>query len=161
MADSEATEERSILSMSSEPPQASRGSELPLHERRVRIDSLDDIVTARQQARDLASRVGFSKCNLTLIATAISEIGRNAVEYAKGAEVIISVIQDRTRTGVKIVVSDQGPGIADLSAVMRDGYSTVNRLGIGLPGTRRLMDEFEITSEVGLGTTVTMKKWAS
>ena len=161
MTDSEATEHRSILAMGSEIPHASQGTELPLHECRVRIDSLDDIVTARQQARHLASRVGFSKCNLTLIATAISEIGRNAVEYAQGAEVIISMIQDRTRMGVKIVVTDHGPGIADLSAVMRDGYSTMNRLGIGLPGTRRLMDEFEIASEVGFGTTVTMKKWAS
>ena len=160
MADSEVTEH---LPTAIELPQASRGKspELLLHDCRVRIESLDDIVTARQQARQLASRVGFSKCNLTLIATAISEIGRNAVEYAQGAEVIISVIHETSRKGVKIVVSDHGPGIADLSTVMRDGYSTVNRLGIGLPGTRRLMDEFEIASEVGVGTTVTMKKWAS
>src|SRR5713226_3468016 len=132
MTDSEATEDPPTLS-AVELAQASSGlgPDLLLHECRVRIDSLDDIVTARQQARQLASRVGFSKCNLTLIATAISEIGRNAVEFAQGGEVTISPIHDRARRGVKIVVTDHGPGIADLSTVMRDGYSTVNRLGIG------------------------------
>ena len=136
-------------------------SPYPADEFRVQIESLEDIVIARQQARHLASKLGFSKCNLTLIATAISEIARNAVEYANGGEVVITAISSGNRRGVKIVVSDRGPGIADIPSVMRDGYSTVNRLGIGLPGTRRLMDEFEVSSETGEGTTVTMKKWAS
>jgi serine/threonine-protein kinase RsbT len=130
-------------------------------EARVQIGSLDDIVAARQQGRALCAQLGFSNCNLTLIATAIFEIARNTLEYATCGEVIITPVRNGSREGVKIVVTDQGPGIADLSLVMRDGYSTGNGLGIGLPGTRRLMDEFEITSEIGTGTTVTMKKWAA
>lgn len=127
----------------------------------VEINSHDDIVTARQGARELAQRLGFSHCNITLIATAISEIARNMVEYAKKGEVIITEINRGSRSGVKITATDRGPGIADISTVMRDGYSTGKRLGIGLPGTKRLMDEFEITSVLGEGTTVTMKKWAA
>ena len=114
---------------------------------------------ARQQGRALASQVGFSSSNLTIIATAISEVARNIVEYAKEGEVILSLIHDTHKSGVQIVAADQGPGITDVSTVMRDGYTTGKGLGIGLPGARRLMDEFEIKSEVGKGTTVTMKKW--
>jgi serine/threonine-protein kinase RsbT len=125
----------------------------------VRILSSADIVTARQQGRALASQVGFSQSNLTIIATAISELARNIVEYAKEGEVIITLISDANKKGVEVVAMDQGPGIADVSTVMRDGYSTGKGLGIGLPGARRLMDEFEIASEVGKGTIVTMKKW--
>ncbi len=161
MPDSEACRlERVSAIQMSKPSRGAVADALP-DELRVQIESLDDIVTARQQARHLAARLGFSKCNLTLIATAISEIVRNAVEYAQGGEVVITPISNGNRRGVKIVVTDRGPGIADIAIVMRDGYSTVNRLGIGLPGTRRLMDEFEINSEVPGGTTVTMKKWAS
>jgi serine/threonine-protein kinase RsbT len=131
------------------------------NEVRVRIQSSLDIVAARQQGRALATVVGFSNSNLTIIATAISEVARNIVEYAKEGEVIIAVINDANRSGVKIIAQDRGPGIADISAVMRDGYSTGQGLGIGLPGARRLMDEFEIVSEINKGTTVTMKKWAT
>ena len=128
-------------------------------EARVRIQSSADIVTARQQGRSIAAEIGFSNSNLTIIATAISEIARNIVEYAKEGEAIISLINDGPRQGIQIVLSDEGPGIPDTSTVMRDGFSTGRGLGIGLPGARRLMDEFEIVSEVGRGTTVTMKKW--
>jgi serine/threonine-protein kinase RsbT len=127
----------------------------------VRIQTSADIVAARQQGRALASQAGFSHSNLTIIATAISEIARNIVEYAKEGEVIITLINDASKKGVEIVAADQGPGIADVSTVMRDGYSTGKGLGIGLPGARRLMDEFEIASEIGKGTTVTMKKWVA
>jgi len=126
---------------------------------RVRIQSSADIVLARQQGRALASQLGFSSSNLTIIATAISEVARNIVEYAKEGEVVLSLINDTNKNGVQIVAADSGPGIADISTVMRDGFTTGNGLGIGLPGARRLMDEFEISSEVGKGTTVTMKKW--
>jgi len=129
------------------------------HEVRVRIQSSADIVLARQQGRALASQIGFSSSNLTIIATAISEVARNIVEYAKEGEVILTLINDTNKKGVQIVAADQGPGIPDVSTVMRDGYTTGKGLGIGLPGARRLMDEFEIASEVGKGTTVTMKKW--
>jgi serine/threonine-protein kinase RsbT len=128
-------------------------------EARVRIQSSADIVTARQQGRSIASEIGFSNSNLTIIATAISEIARNIVEYAKEGEAVISLINDGPRQGIQIILSDEGPGIPDTSTVMRDGFSTGRGLGIGLPGARRLMDEFEIVSEVGRGTTITMKKW--
>ena len=128
-------------------------------EARVRIQSSADIVTARQQGRSIAAEIGFSNSNLTIIATAISEIARNIVEYAKEGEAVISLINDGPRQGIQIILSDEGPGIPDTSTVMRDGFSTGRGLGIGLPGARRLMDEFEIVSEVGRGTTITMKKW--
>jgi len=134
------------------------------HENQVhlRIASSADVVAARQQARALASRVGFSHSNLTVIATAVSEVVRNIVEYAKEGEVTITLInRGAYRKGVEIVAADQGPGIPEVSIVMRDGYSTRKGLGIGLPGARRLMDDFEIVSEVGKGTTVTMRKWVA
>src|SRR5262245_3875264 len=127
---------------------------------RVRIQTSADVVIARQQGRTLASRLGFSNSNLTIIATAISEVTRNIVEYAKEGEVRITLVENGSRRGVRIVASDRGPGIADVAIVMRDGYSTGQGLGIGLPGSRRLMDDFEIESTVGKGTTVTMTKWA-
>src|SRR5262245_61399562 len=131
------------------------------NEARVRIQSSGDIIIARQEGRTLASLVGFSNSDLAIIATALSEMARNIVEFAADGEVVITLINDAHRKGVKIVVSDKGPGIADLSAAMRDGYSTGKGLGMGLPGARRLMDEFEIVSEVNKGTTITMKKWAT
>jgi len=128
---------------------------------RVPIASLADIVAARQQGRELAAQMGFSSFNLTLIATAIAEVGRNIVDFAERGEMTISMIKNGTRQGVQIVATDQGPGIADISTAMRDGYSSTNGLGIGLPGAKRVMDEFEITSKPGQGTTVTMKKWTT
>jgi serine/threonine-protein kinase RsbT len=126
---------------------------------RVRIESSADIVVARQQGRALAAQAGFSTSHATIVATAISEVARNIVEYATEGDVTIALIAESARKGVQVVACDRGPGIADVSAVMRDGYSTGKGLGIGLPGARRLMDEFEIASEVGKGTTITMKKW--
>ena len=127
----------------------------------VRIQNSADIVAARQQGRALASQAGFSHSNLTIIATAISEVARNIVEYAKEGQVVITLITDASKRGVEIVASDAGPGIPDTTTVMRDGFSTGKGLGIGLPGARRLMDEFVICSSVGNGTTVTMKKWVA
>jgi len=129
------------------------------HEVRVRIGSSADVVVARRQARELATEAGFSLCDSTLITTAISEMSRNILEYAQHGEVTICILKNGTKSGVKIVACDQGPGIADISQVMQDGYSSRKGMGIGLPGTKRLMDEFEIESKVGKGTTVTMKKW--
>jgi serine/threonine-protein kinase RsbT len=125
----------------------------------IRIHDSADIVAARRHGRALASQAGFSHSNLTIIATAISEVSRNIVEYATEGHVVIALISDATKRGVEIIASDQGPGIDDIATVMRDGYSTGKGLGIGLPGVRRLMDEFAIASAVGTGTTVTMKKW--
>jgi serine/threonine-protein kinase RsbT len=132
-----------------------------LDEARVPIRSLADIVAARQRGRELAARAGFTNVNLTLIASAISEVARNIVDFAENGEVTITLLENGSRKGVKIVAFDRGPGIADISAAMRDGYSSTNGLGIGLPGAKRVMDEFEVTSKPGKGTTVTMKKWTA
>lgn len=127
---------------------------------RVPIDSEADIVTARQQGRALAAQLGFSSGELTLIATAISEVARNIVAYAKLGEILLSHPKQSSRRGIVVVARDEGPGIPDIAQAMQDGYSTSHGLGLGLPGARRLMDEFEIVSQVGKGTTVVMKKWA-
>lgn len=118
-----------------------------------------DVLKARQYGKELASSLRFSSSERTVIATAISEIARNTVLYAKSGRLLIKLIAQGRRRGILIVARDEGPGIADLSLVMQDGYSTSRGLGIGLPGARRLMDEFEIESELGKGTVVTMKKW--
>ncbi len=128
-------------------------------ETRVSVDRDADIVTARHKGRELAVEVGFSGSDLTLIATAISEIARNIIIYAERGEIVLSIAQRGGKRGIVVVAHDDGPGIADIEQAMRDGYSTGKSLGLGLPGARRLMDEFEIVSELGKGTTVTMKKW--
>ena len=124
----------------------------------VRIDSDLDIVVARQKGRELANGLGFGSTDSALIATAISELARNIVLYARGGEIILKS-QDSDPSGILVVALDKGPGIADLVQALHDGYSTSGSLGLGLPGVRRLMDEFEIVSEIGRGTTVTAKKW--
>ncbi|MCW2696575.1 MAG: rsbT [Modestobacter sp.] len=124
----------------------------------IPIRSDGDIVAARQAARELASRLGFSRTDLTLIATAVSEVARNIVRFAGSGEVVVSLLE-RPRRGVHVVARDTGPGIADVEQAMVDGYSTYSGLGLGLPGARRLMDEFAVASEIGRGTTVTMTKW--
>jgi serine/threonine-protein kinase RsbT len=125
---------------------------------RVPITSDQDVVAARQKGRALAVKLEFSSSESTLIATAISELARNIVSYAQNGEIRI-IPQNSGRPGIVIVASDQGPGIEDIRQAMRDGFSTSGSLGLGLPGVRRLMDEFEIASERGKGTTVIAKKW--
>ena len=125
----------------------------------VPIAADTDVVTARQRGRELAAQAGFSSGDQTVIAAAISEIARNILNYAKRGEVAMSVASNGDRRGVIIVARDQGPGIRDVARALEDGYSTSGGLGLGLPGARRLMDEFDVTSTVGQGTTVTMKKW--
>jgi serine/threonine-protein kinase RsbT len=126
---------------------------------RVSIDCDADIVTARQKGRELASRCGFPTTDLAVIATAISELARNIVRYALHGEIVLRLVEDHPKRGVEVVATDDGPGIPDLSRAMQDGYSTSGGLGLGLPGTRRLMDEFEITSDFGKGTRVTVRRW--
>ena len=130
-----------------------------MDEIRLPISNEVDIVAARHQGRALGSQLGFSTSEQTLIATAISEIARNIVTYAKEGQLTFSIIGSVARQGVQIIAEDQGPGIPDISRAMEDGYSTNKSLGLGLPGTRRLMDEFEIQSEVGKGTVIRMVKW--
>jgi serine/threonine-protein kinase RsbT len=126
---------------------------------RVTISSDQDIVLARQKGRSLALELGFSSGDATLIATAISELARNIVSYARNGEIILKDIQGSNRVGIAVTATDDGPGIPDVSQALRDGFSTSGSLGLGLPGVRRLMDEFEIVSKPGQGTKVGVKKW--
>ena len=123
------------------------------------INSDQDIVAARQRGRALATELGFSTGDATLIATAISELARNIVSYARKGDITLKIVHASSRQGVLIIASDSGPGIRDIPQALRDGFSTSGSLGLGLPGVRRLMDEFEITSKPGRGTIVTVKKW--
>ncbi len=125
----------------------------------VPIASNLDIVTARQQGRTLALHLEYSSTDATLIATAISELARNIVCYAKRGEIVLASAKNGTRPGIVVVAQDKGPGIADVSRAIAGGYSTSGGLGLGLAGVRRLMDEFEISSEPGKGTTVTVTRW--
>lgn len=132
---------------------------MPSDAARIVIKRDGDIVEARQKGRELAQAIGFTGSDLTIIATAISEIARNIVVYAKCGEMLLSIAETGGKRGILVVARDQGPGIPDIERAMRDGYSTGGSLGLGLPGARRLMDDFEISSTVGQGTTVTMRKW--
>ncbi len=125
----------------------------------IAIASDMDVVQARNQGRAFALQLGFSPGEATLIATAISELSRNIVTYARRGTVTLHQSNSAGRAGLVIVASDAGPGIADVALAVRDGYSSSGGLGLGLPGVRRLMDEFEISSVLGRGTTVTVKKW--
>jgi serine/threonine-protein kinase RsbT len=131
----------------------------PLSETRVPIRTDADIVTARQQGRALAGRLGFTGSDLTVIATAISELGRNILSYAGKGDILLRPTHAPGKRGIMVVARDEGPGIPDIALAMQDSYSTSNSLGLGLPGTRRMMDEFAIDSVVGQGTTVVVKKW--
>jgi serine/threonine-protein kinase RsbT len=127
---------------------------------RIPINHEADIIGARQKGRTLAAGLGFTVGELALVATAISEIARNVIAYAGRGELTIRIVQNGSRRAVEIVVEDKGPGIINLEQAMQDGYSTGNGLGLGLPGAKRLMDDFEIDSRVGEGTRVVMRKWA-
>lgn len=126
---------------------------------RVRIASDADTVTARQAGRDAALRLGFSRTDATFIATAISEIARNITVHAGEGEIIVAGLSEGGRNGLIVTARDEGPGIHDVSAVLRDDFDSGIGLGMGLWGAKRLMDEIEVSSEPGKGTTVTMKKW--
>ncbi len=131
-------------------------------ETQTEILSAIDIVTARQRGRALALELGFNGADVTLIAAAISEVARNIVDHAKKGEVVMSSVASAVnggRRGIQIIARDRGPGIRDVAQAMQYGYSTRKGLGVGLPGAKWLMDEFDVASEVGRGTTITMKKW--
>ena len=118
-----------------------------------------DVVLARQKGRELASELGFALTDLTLIATAISELARNIVLYAKQGEIVIKNSLVGDRVCIVVVARDKGPGIADIPQAMQDGFSTSGGLGLGLPGVKRLVDEFHLVSNANSGTTITIKKW--
>lgn len=123
----------------------------------------EDIVTARQRAREISRELGFGAVDQSRIATAVSELARNVIRYAHGApgDVRIRALNGPApeRIGVEVVVHDDGPGIPDVNLALREGYTSGVGLGLGLTGTRRLMDELTIDSTVGRGTTITIRKW--
>ncbi len=126
---------------------------------RVAIRTDADVVTARQEARTMGASLGFSSTDLTLLATAISEVARNITTYAGEGEVALRVLNAGGRQGIEVVASDNGPGIANVELAMQDGYTTGNGLGLGLPGTRRLVDDVELDTTPGAGTRIRMVKW--
>lgn len=131
----------------------------PEQAERIAIESDADVVTARQRARALAVGLEMPSTDQTLLATAISEIARNITAYAKRGEVLIDVVHDGPRRGIRVVAMDEGPGIEDVEKALTDGYTTGGGLGLGLPGARRLVDEFDIQTAPGQGTRVTLVKW--
>ena len=126
---------------------------------RVALRTDADLVNARAEGRAMAEELGFPRPDPTLIATAISEVARNIVRHVGRGEIILRPLQEADRYGLAVVARDEGPGIRDVEAALRDDYSGMGGLGLGLPGARRLMDEFVIESSPDSGTTVTMKKW--
>jgi serine/threonine-protein kinase RsbT len=132
----------------------------PDEEERIPIESDLDVVTARQRARQLAAGLDLTTTDQTLLATAISEVARNITTYAKRGEVILSIIRDNGgREGIRVVARDDGPGIDDIERALQDGYTSGGGLGLGLPGARRLVDEFELQTALGSGTSIRLVKW--
>ena len=126
---------------------------------RVAVNADADLVTARAEARAMAEQLGFPRPDPTLVATAISEVARNIVVHAGEGEIVLRPLEEVHRYGLLVIARDKGSGIRDLEAALRDDYSGRGGLGLGLPGARRLMDEFDIESSADTGTIVTMKKW--
>src|SRR5215469_326564 len=142
------------------PSQDIGGTAVTLEDRKViPIRTVSDIVTARQQGRDLALQIGFSETESTLIATIISELARNIVLYARTGEIVLEKANEDRYRGIAIVSRDHGPGIPDVQRALVGGYSTSGGLGLGLCGVRRMVDEFYIDTGTDKGTTVTAKKW--
>ena len=125
----------------------------------ITVTSDTDIIVAREFGRKIGRELNFSQTDLTIIATVISELARNIIIFAKQGNILVEQIRQGNVLGIAITAEDNGPGIHDVFLAMQDGYSTGKGLGLGLPGVRRLMDEFEIFSETGKGTKVSVKKW--
>ncbi|MFZ5448035.1 MAG: anti-sigma regulatory factor [Thermodesulfobacteriota bacterium] len=125
----------------------------------ITINRGDDVILARDYAREIAQEIGFDIIEQTQISTATCELSRNAHQFASNGKVTITGLLNGNKRGIGIVVEDRGPGIPDIDQALEDGFSTNNGMGFGLPGARRLMDEFEIESRIGQGTTVKIKKW--
>ena len=126
----------------------------------INVSSASDIIIARELGRKIGRELNFSQTDLTIIATVISELARNIILFAKQGTILLGRIKQGNKAGIIITAEDKGPGIPDVFLAMQDGFSTGKGLGLGLPGVRRLMDEFEIFSETGKGTKVTVKKWS-
>lgn len=128
-------------------------------EKTFKVSSDKDVVKIREYARDVANEIGFTNNERTLIATAVSEISRNIIEYAQFGKISIVPLSKNSRRGILITAHDNGPGISDINMALQDGYSSGRGMGVGLPGTKRIMDEFKIESKPGSGTKIRMYKW--
>lgn len=128
-------------------------------EARIPIHGVEDIVKARKAGRFLAEELGFSMTHTTLVVTAISELARNIVLYAKTGEIVLSRIYNESQVGIVITAEDHGPGIANVKHALMSGYSSSGGLGLGLPGVRQMADEFQVRSRPGEGTTVITTMW--
>jgi serine/threonine-protein kinase RsbT len=140
-------------------PEGKPAKTWPTHIKEVAIQNGDDVIRARHSAREMAQELGFVVVDQINIATAASELSRNAYQYSGTGKVIIKPVTRNHARGIEIVVEDQGPGIPDIGQALQDGFSTSSGRGYGLPGSRQLMDEFEIESQTGAGTRVTIRKW--
>ena len=118
-----------------------------------------DVVVFRNRVKEFATKIGMSILSQTKLITAASELVRNMLKYGNGGKVLMEIVTNNGKTGVRMVFEDQGPGIKDIKEAMQDGFSTGKSLGLGLPGAKRLVNEFDIKSEVGVGTTVTIITW--
>ncbi|WHH61368.1 anti-sigma regulatory factor [Petroclostridium sp. X23] len=125
----------------------------------IHIKDEKDIVIARQRAREAAKNMKFSITDQTRIITAVSELSRNIYEYASTGTVTIEIVSNSTKRGLMISFHDEGPGIPDVEKALSEGYTTGKGMGLGLPGSKRLMDDFSITSQPGKGTKIIIKKW--
>ena len=134
-------------------------SQAPVKATQVTIQSDFDILTARQTGRALAQQLGMSSTDQTVVATVVSELARNILLYAKLGTLSFGIDQLDGRRGIVIVAKDRGPGIQDIDRALQVGFSTSRSLGLGLPGVKRLMDDFEIVSKIDEGTIVTARKW--
>jgi len=123
------------------------------------VEKEQDVVLFRNRVKEYATKIGMGLVNQTKLITAASELVRNMLRYASGGDALIEVVSKGRENGIRLTFSDKGPGIADVQLALKDGYSTGKSLGLGLPGTRRLVSEFDIKSIVGKGTTVTVIKW--
>lgn len=129
------------------------------HNESLPVQSEQDVVTARQVIRKVAQQMGFSIVDQTKIVTATSELARNALVYGGGGRLTWETVVNNGKQGLQLTVSDEGPGIEDITLAMKDGWTSGGGLGLGLPGTKRLVNDFKITSERGIGTTVIVTRW--
>ena len=126
---------------------------------RYGIHSDVDVVAARRGVADWAKEIRLSLLDRTKVVTAASELARNTLIYGRGGVMSLEIVRDGRREGLRLTFADQGPGIADIERALEDGYSTGGGMGLGLPGARRLVNEFELTSTLGVGTSITIVRW--
>ena len=132
---------------------------LSLSKDNIQVQREQDVVLLRNRVKEVAVKIKMGLLNQTKLITGASELVRNMLKYAKGGKVRIEVLSNGRESGIRLIFEDSGPGIPDIPQAMQDGFTTGRSMGLGLPGTRRLMNEFDIRSEVGKGTTVTVIKW--